>query len=253
MTGPSLPSHANGSASTGEEMRLKAETSVVIPVRNGARFIAEAIGSVQAQLETGDEILVVDDGSTDDTPHILARISDPRLRVLAGGGRGVSAARNIGLAASRGRFVAFLDHDDIWPADRHRTLLEALKQDKKLDAAFGRIRRRFEPGARVTAESRVEGHHAYWLVGSGLYRRCLLDRVGGFAEDMPMGEDFDFHARLVEAGMRSRLCEAHSLIRRHHEANTTNDHSQAVPWRLEFLRRKIARVRSSAGVKLGRD
>jgi glycosyltransferase involved in cell wall biosynthesis len=253
MTGPSLPSRSSGLGSTGEELRLKAGTSVVIPVRNGARFIAEAIGSVQAQLEPGDEILVVDDGSTDSTPRILAGISDPGLRVLAGGGRGVSAARNIGLAVARGSFIAFLDHDDIWPAGRHRMLLEVLNQDEKLDAAFGRILRRFEPGARVTAESKVEGHHAYWLVGSGLYRRRLLDRVGGFAEDMPMGEDFDFHARLVEAGMRSRLCEAHSLIRRHHDANTSNDHSRAVPWRLEFLRRKIARVRSSAGVKPGRD
>lgn len=252
MIEPSSLLNVSDLSSTPEELCLNAETSVVIPVRNGARFVAEAIGSVQAQLEPGDEILVVDDGSTDATPSILAGISHPGLRLLAGGGRGVSAARNIGLAAARGCFVAFLDHDDLWPAGRHRTLLEALKQDERLDVAFGRIQRRFEPGARVTAESRLEGHHAYWLVGSGLYRRRLLDRIGGFAEDMPMGEDFDFHARLVEAGMHSRLCETHSLIRRHHDANTSNDHSRAVPWRLEFLRRKIARVRASPGSKPGR-
>jgi len=243
------PTSPRPSRSAGEE---EDGTSVIIPVRNGARFIAEAIGSVQAQLGPGDEILVVDDGSTDGTPRILAGICQAGLRLLVGGGRGVSAARNLGLAAACGRFVVFLDHDDMWPPDRHRILLGALKQDMTLDAAFGRILRRFEPGARVTAESMVEGHHAYWLVGSGLYRRRLLDRVGGFAEDMPMGEDFDLHARLVEAGMRSRLCETYSLIRRHHDANTSNDHGRAVPWRLEFLRRKIARVRALADNKPGR-
>jgi len=228
---------------------MRPETSVIIPVRNGARFVAEAIASVRAQLGVGDEILAVDDGSTDETPVILGSFVHPRLRLLSGGGRGVSAARNMGFAASQGEFIAFLDHDDMWPAGRHGTLTMALRRNEDLDAAFGRIMRRFEPDARITAESKVQGHHAPWLVGSGLYRRRLLERIDGFAEDMPMGEDFDFHVRLLEAGMRSRLCEVSGLIRRHHDANATNDSTQADPWRLDVLRRKLARAKASAGVK----
>jgi len=65
---------------------------------------------------------------------------------------------------------------------------------------------------------------------------------------MPMGEDLDFHLRLLEAGMRSRLCEVSGLVRRHHDANATNEDAQADPWRLNVLRRKLARAKTSAGI-----
>ena len=67
---------------------MKPETSVIIPVRNGAQFVGEAIASVLAQLRDGDEVLVVDDGSTDETPAVLASVSHPAMRILSGGGRG---------------------------------------------------------------------------------------------------------------------------------------------------------------------
>ncbi len=171
------------------------------------------------------------------------------LTALEGGGKGVSAARNLGFAVSRGTFVAFLDHDDLWPAGRHRVLSGALRADDSLDAAFGRIQRRFEPGAPVTAESRMQDHHASYLVGSGLYRRRLIDQVGGFAEDMPRAEDLDFDQRLGEAGMHALFCEAYCLIRRHHDGNTTNDNAGAVTWRLQSLRRKLARAKAAADAK----
>jgi glycosyltransferase involved in cell wall biosynthesis len=228
---------------------MRPETSVIIPVRNGARFVAEAIASVLEQPGEHDEVLAVDDGSTDETPVILAGFVHPGLRLLSSGGRGVSAARNMGFTASRGEFIAFLDHDDMWPAGRHGTLRMALRRDEDLEAAFGRIMRRFEPGARITAEAKVQGHHALWLVGSGLFRRRLLERIDGFAEDMPMGEDFDFYLRLVEAGMRSRLCGVSGLVRRHHDANATNDLREANSWRLDILRRKLVRAKASPGVK----
>jgi len=235
------------------EIAAAPETSVIIPVRDGARFVAEAVHSVLAQLEPGDEILAVDDKSTDETRRVLDGIGHPAFRVVAGGGRGVSAARNVGLAAARGAFIAFLDHDDIWPAGRHRALIGRLKREAGLDAVFGRVSRRFEPDARITAESMVEGHHAYWLVGSGLYRRRLVERIGGFAEDMAMGEDLDFYARLSEAGLQLRLCDLDSLVRRHHNLNTTNDRSHAASWRLEVLRRKLARVRAASASRQRRD
>jgi glycosyltransferase involved in cell wall biosynthesis len=228
---------------------MSPETSVIIPVRNGARFVAEAIASVLTQLGNGDEVLTVDDGSTDGTADIVSGFAHPGLRLVSGGGRGPSAARNIGFAASRGAFIAFLDHDDMWPAGRQEALMAALCQDETAEAAYGRIVRRIEPGAKVTAESRIEGHHAGWLIGSGLYRRALLDRIGGFAEDMHIGEDVDFYLRLKEAGARLQLCEVPGLIRRHHDTNVTNDLDRAEPSRLNVLRRKLARARTSTDAK----
>src|SRR5690242_11942220 len=97
-------------------------TSVIVPVRNGVRFIREGIDSALQQLAPDDEIVVIDDASTDGTLSVLNRMQDRRIRVLAGSGRGVSSARNIGLAAASGTFIAFLDHDDLWPPERHPVL-----------------------------------------------------------------------------------------------------------------------------------
>ena len=221
------------------------ETSVILPVRNGQRYVMQAVVSVLEQLDDGDELLIVDDGSTDDTALLLAEIADRRVRNLAGGGRGVSAARNCGLAAARGELIAFLDHDDLWPAGRHCGLAAVLRRDETLDAAYGRTRLRLEPEARIAAmEFGIEGTHACWLVGSALYRRRLLERCEGFAVDMQSGEDQDFYFRLTEAGMRSRLCAIDSLIYRCHSSNTTNDPALARQGQLEVLRRKLARARA---------
>ena len=222
------------------------QTSVIIPVRNGERFIAEAVASVSVQLDTGDEIIVIDDGSDDGTCAILANLTAPGLWVLSSGGRGVSSARNVGLAAARGACIAFLDHDDLWPAGRQGALSAVLAADPTLDAVFGRITRRFEPDASKTPEAKITDHHAAMLVGSGLYRRRLIERIGGFAEDLHLGEDMDFYQRLLEAGMRRVLCDAPSLVRRHHAANATNDLAALAPARLKLLRRKLARCRAAA-------
>ncbi len=228
---------------------MNPQTSVIIPVKNGARYIGEAVASVLGQLGKGDEFFAVDDGSTDETLAILSRIAHPALHLISAGGRGISAARNMGFAASRGAFIAFLDHDDLWPAGRHAAMLASFQRDPDLDAVYGRIARRFEPGARITPESRIEGHHAGWLICSGLYRRDLLERNGGFAEDLQTGEDVDFYLRLMEAGMRFHLCDVPGLIRRHHDTNVTNDLAELEPSRLALLRRKLARTRASTSAK----
>ncbi|MFC6496535.1 glycosyltransferase family 2 protein [Gemmobacter lanyuensis] len=91
--------------------------SVVIPVFNAADTLAGTVASVQAQSLTDWEALLIEDGSTDESPAICARLAaaDPRLRLLRTGGQaGAGPARNAGIAAARGRFIAFLDADDQW-------------------------------------------------------------------------------------------------------------------------------------------
>ena len=88
--------------------------SIVIPAYNVELYLQETLDSVYAQTFDKYEIIVVDDGSTDGTPEMLARQNDPRLRVIRQQNAGVSAARNTGIAAAQGTFIAFLDGDDIW-------------------------------------------------------------------------------------------------------------------------------------------
>lgn len=219
------------------------QTSVIIPVRNGARFVAEAVHSVLDQLGADDEVLVVDDASTDATREIVAALEDPRLSILTAAGRGVSAARNLGLAAACGPYVAFLDHDDLWPVGRHEALLAALAAHPASGASFGRVRVLIEPGAAAPAEAMgLDGKHLCELVGSGLYRRSLVTRIGGFCEEMHLREDADFHLRLLEAGLDPLLCDAESLVYRRHAANATNDAPAMRSALLDLLRRKLARA-----------
>jgi glycosyltransferase involved in cell wall biosynthesis len=223
----------------------QAQTSAIIPVRNGVRFVAEAVTSVLRQLGSDDEVVVVDDASVDGTPVLLAAIGDPRLRVLTGSGRGVSAARNLGLATARGEFVAFLDSDDFWPPSRHHVLLDALQAHPARGASFGRVRVRFESGIAETTDAQgLDGKHICELVGSGLYRRALVSGVGGFCEQMHLREDADFHIRLLEGGLDPLLCEVDSLVYRRHAANVTNDSAAVRLALVDVLRRKLARQKN---------
>jgi glycosyltransferase involved in cell wall biosynthesis len=215
-----------------------------MPVRNGATFIAEAISSALVQLGDTDEIVVVDDASSDDTRLIVTAIRDARVRMLAGLGRGVSAARNVGLAAVSNEFVAFLDHDDVWPQSRHEVMLAALADDPKMDALFGRIRVRFEQGARLSPRYlAIDGKLQVGSICTGLFRRRILVRISGFAENMRFGEDVDYYMRLIEAGMKFGLCHIDSLIYRRHQTNSTNDQTAALDGFSDMLRRKIVRAR----------
>ncbi len=102
--------------------------SVIMPTYNYGRYVADAIESIQAQTFGNFEIVVVDDGSTDDTAAILARLAEPRLKVIRQERAGTASARNRGLEAARGEFITWLDADDLWKPtflERHLAVLEA--------------------------------------------------------------------------------------------------------------------------------
>ena len=114
--------------------------SVIIPTHNYAKYVVEAIESVLAQTVADREILevlVVDDGSTDDTPRVLAELDDPRVRVIRfEEPRGVSAARNAALAEARGELVAYHDADDRWRPGKLERQLEVLRSDPEVGLVF---------------------------------------------------------------------------------------------------------------------
>ena len=221
-------------------------TSVILPVRNGVRFIEEALNSVLQQLAASDEIVVIDDASTDATRSVLTRMQDQRIRVLDGSGRGVSSARNIGLAAAVGEFIAFLDHDDLWPPQRHAVLLKALLADVTIDCTIGRLRLRMEHDAIALPQlSKLDGRLAPNLnLGTALFRRRILDTIGGFDEDMRFWEDVDYFLRLRERHYRTVFCDVDSLIYRRHNTNATRDVAGSTHGMMQFIRRRRARIAS---------
>lgn len=114
--------------------------SIIMPVYNGERFVADAIGSIMAQTVRDWELIVVNDGSTDGTQAVLERFAgDPRIRLLRKENGGVSSARNAGIAAATGEYLAFLDADDIWYPDcleTYERLAKAYPQAVLLGAAY---------------------------------------------------------------------------------------------------------------------
>ena len=219
------------------------KTSIIIPVRDGSNFLAEAIASVLAQLAGDDEILVVWDDSDDDTASILRRLTDSRIRALKGPGKGVSGGRNAGLAAAAGEFIAFIDHDDLWPAGRHRIMKQAMLDDPRIDAVFGRMRIRLEPGAIPWQwVLDLDGRHVPGPnLGTGMFRSSVLRRIRGFDESLRFGEDVDYFFRLQEIGIQFSLCDVDGLIYRRHKTNCTNDQLAVQNSVFDVIRRKLAR------------
>ncbi len=201
-----------------------AETSVIIPVLNGESYIRAAVDSVLVQLAADDEVLVIDDGSTDRT-RALVEGCDPRVRMLDGPGHGPSGARNLGMAHSTGSLVAFLDHDDLWPQGRHAALREVMIAHPAIDASVGRLRVRVESDAGGRASpiyAAWDRSHKPSMVSSCLYRRTLLQRVGGFNEALKRGEDSEFHVRLLRASAVFHMVDQDALVYRRHGRNVTH-------------------------------
>jgi glycosyltransferase involved in cell wall biosynthesis len=222
-------------------------TTVIIPVRDGERFLSDAMSSVLSQLYEDDRLLIVDDGSTDDTVAIVRARADPRVTLLHSFSRGVSAARNLGLSAATGDFIAFLDHDDMWPPLRHQAMMAVLLAHPEIDVAFGRVRVLLEHDARRPSGAEgFEGKHICDLVGTGLYRKRGLDCIGGFAEDMYVREDCDFFLRFCEAGLLALKCDVDGVIFRRHGSNVSNDEQRIAVAITEVIRRKLARARHLA-------
>lgn len=222
-------------------------TSVIMPVRNGTRFLCDAIDSARRQLGATDEIIVIDDGSTDGTPELVAA-QYPDIVLLSSKGIGVSAARNTGLAAARGSLVAFLDHDDWWPPRRHAVLHRALADNAAAHAAFGRLRVHFESGAPPRGVIAMDDV-AIQVICCGLYRLDFVRSVDGFDETLSLAEDTDFHFKLVEAGLRHVICDIDALTYRFHRHNSTvgvTEEETEVSI-LGCLRRHIMRRHRSAG------
>lgn len=198
--------------------------SVIIPVLNGALHIRQALDSALSQLSPDDEVIVIDNGSTDETCALVSAIGDPRVRLITEARKGPAAARNAGLAVATGELISFLDHDDYWPPGRDAGLRAILAVEPTADAAYGRLRVVVEPGCDDQGFAKVDGTfapavglHAY------LFRRGIIDRAGPMDETLRLGSDADFIFRLRQVGMRAVPYEGDAAVYRRHAGNITLD------------------------------
>ncbi len=179
--------------------------SVVIPTYNRAAWLGESIGSVLGQTYPHIELIVVDDGSTDHTAEVVQEVGDAATYVRSAN-RGVSAARNRGVAASRGTLIAFLDSDDTWQPGKVAAQVALLQAQPDVRVCYTDeiwIRH----GVRVNPK-RIHQKYTGWLFepslprciispSSIMMRRSLWDQLGGFDERLPACEDYDLWLRMT--------------------------------------------------------
>jgi len=219
--------------------------SVILPVLNGAAYIAEAIGSALPQLSADDEIVVIDNGSTDGTIAIVEAIGDPRIKLIAESQPGPAAARNAGLKIATGDLISFLDHDDSWPEGRNAGLLAALAANPEVDGAYGRFRVRVEPGCDDQGFGERDGILTpSALLHVHIFRRALVEATGMMDTTMKLGSDIDYLARLKHVGMRSAIYGGDAYLYRRHANNITLDVAAKRAGSLGMLVRNLRRRRA---------
>ncbi len=205
--------------------KINETVSVIIPTFNRAAWVCEAIDSVLAQSVPPCEIIVVDDGSTDDTPERLNTYGH-QISVLSQPNRGVSAARNLGIRHSKGRFIALLDSDDLWEKGKLACQIEFFRDHPdamicQTGEIWIRRGKRVNPMKKHTKLSGMifEPSLKLCLVSPSavMIRRKLLDHVGLFDETLPACEDYDLWLRIACRYPIYTTAESHVIKRGGHD------------------------------------
>jgi glycosyltransferase involved in cell wall biosynthesis len=197
--------------------------SVIVPVRDGERYIGEALDSILAQTLPPAEVIVVDDGSEDRTASVVDRYGPP-VRYAAQEPRGVSAAVNRGLDLAAGELIAFLDADDLWEPEKLELQSAVLAHDPGLDLVFCLVEQFISPELSDEEQAKIRrptGQVPAPLKAALLARRAAIDRVGRFDERWQITDFIDWFARAKEAGLRTEVLPRVLLRRRLHARNST--------------------------------
>jgi glycosyltransferase involved in cell wall biosynthesis len=213
-------------------MTIVTDISVVIPTRNRSGCLGLALRSALRQRDVELEVLVVDDGSTDDTSNMVANLGEPRIRLIRREqSGGVSAARNQGAAEARGEWLAFLDDDDVWASEKLARQLAASRAagrtwvytgwvvvDHRLQVMSGR-----PPPPPDSVAKLLYRCNAIPTGGSNvIVRRDAFDQSGGFDPHLRNGEDWELWIRLTGQGLPAWVPEP-LMAYRIHPANASLD------------------------------
>jgi glycosyltransferase involved in cell wall biosynthesis len=229
--------------------------SVVVPTYNRAALLRRAVRSVLAQTFTDYELIVVDDGSTDDTEEVLREFSDRRMRVVRSEiNQGAPQARNRGIEAARGEWVAFLDSDDEWLPQRLEVQMDLLARQSPGQAAVGycqcQVHECLTGKVSQPQETLAEGDVFEHLLrdrrpkttSAFIVRRGALLDVGGFDEDLGNGEDIDLLLRLSQKGYRFSACNEVLVVWHWHPLARLSKAPAPVVQGFELFRRRWGRL-----------
>ncbi|WP_413161550.1 glycosyltransferase [Capilliphycus salinus ALCB114379] len=210
---------------------IRPQVSVIIPAYNGSRFISQAVESVLSQTDCDCEVIVVDDGSTDNTANILQQFSD-RIRYFYQNNQGVASARNRGIQEAKGELIALLDQDDIFLPNKLAEQMACFKRFPKVGFVNSGWRLIDRDGNNIS-EIEPWNHlphldfktlivHSPILPSAIMFRRSWWEKVGGFDSRFNGVDDAEFVWRLAAAGCRAIWLEKITVGYRQHQQTVSN-------------------------------
>ncbi len=202
---------------------LPDSVSVVITAYQCARYLGQAIESVLAQSRPAQQVIVVDDGSTDDCAGVV-RAFGSQVTYIHQDHQGIGPARNTGLQQASGRWLALLDGDDYWAPNKLAVQLAAAAAEPDLEAVFAHLQVFISPDLAPAEQAQLRAAPAPqpgYSASALLIRREAFWRVGAFAEQYDLGEFVEWYGRALDAGLRARLVPETLVWRRQHASNTT--------------------------------
>lgn len=226
--------------------------SVIIPTFNRASFIGDAIRSVLSQTYSDIELIVIDDGSSDNTPDVVSTFSDPRLRYIRQANMGRSNARNHALSLAKGRYIAFLDSDDLFLPDKLERQVAYLQSHPGTGMVYTSAHCIDHKGSLL--------EHKYLASVSGcIYEKiafftpvtitlptvmtykAIMDHVGDFDEDMHRFEDTDMWRRISKVCRIDAMAEFTCLLRTHDDNTLVNQNAEQIASAVDYYAAKIMR------------
>lgn len=219
--------------------------TIVVPVFNGERFLGETLDSMFAQGYPALEVIIVDDGSTDSTAEVAR--SYPSVRYVYQENQGDAGARNTGLAHATGDLLGFLDADDLWVPNKLQPQLDFLAANPQYGGTVARLRNFMDPNwprSDAAALAILENQSLALSLGSLVFHRWVLDKVGGFDTTLKHASDLDWFVRAHELGVRIAARPETLVLRRLHSSNYSLDNRLATRERIRVLRAHLQRTRS---------
>lgn len=223
--------------------------SAVISCYNGAEYVAEAIASIRRQTVPVSEIVVIDDGSTDDSAAVIESLRGEDLRYYAQPNQGLPSARNAGLDRCCGDVITFLDQDGLWSDDKTEVQLALLADNPGLGIVVGYVQKfRKVSGQQKAAKFEPYDAPAPALSMNGAaIRREVFETVGRFDPRQRYCEDWDWYMRARELGIDIRIHERVVHYHRRHEHNMTNNVEVGNQQTLLMLKKSLQRRRGQHG------
>ncbi|MFT4115538.1 glycosyltransferase family 2 protein [Bradyrhizobium sp.] len=226
---------------------MRNDVTVIIPVYNGALYLAECVASVLDQTLAASEVIIVDDGSEDATPDVAAALGG-RVRYHRIPHGGLPYARNAGIALVQTELIAFVDSDDLWLPRKLELQVAALAQAKPPAIIFGHLQQFVSPDLAPEEAALLRASDAAipgWLGSTLLMRKRDFELAGRFDESLALGEFIEWSSRARDAGIEQIMIPETVCRRRLHRANMSRGMSSKQMQYAQMLKKVLDRRRGS--------